>query len=216
MIPARIFSLINLIKSDLKMFARVTFYPSLFYNVVMEKVSARRWFDRIDDTVILGALPFRGMTKQLIAEENVKAVISMNEDYELTLFSNNGEEWKKHGVNFLQLPTVDIFETPCQEMLQRGVEFINKFQKNQINENCDPLKPKATVYIHCKAGRTRSATLVGCYLMKKHAWTPETAIDHIRSKREHILIHTAQWRALKTFYKENIAKNLEKNTSENS
>lgn len=22
-----------------------------------------------------------------------------------------------------------------------------------------------TVYVHCKAGRTRSATLVGCYLM---------------------------------------------------
>lgn len=65
MIPARKFSLINLNKSDLTMFARVTFYPSLFYNVVMEKVSARRWFDRIDDTVILGALPFRGMTKQV-------------------------------------------------------------------------------------------------------------------------------------------------------
>ncbi|XP_060890063.1 NADH dehydrogenase [ubiquinone] iron-sulfur protein 3, mitochondrial-like [Labrus mixtus] len=30
----------------------------------MEKVSLRRWFDRVDDTVILGALPFRSMTKQ--------------------------------------------------------------------------------------------------------------------------------------------------------
>lgn len=48
-------------------------------------------------------------------------------------------------------------------MLQRGVEFINQFQKNQ--SICDPIKPKETVYIHCKAGRTRSATLVGCYLM---------------------------------------------------
>lgn len=55
----------KLILSDFKMFARVTFYPSLFYNVVMEKISTRRWFDRIDDTVILGALPFRGMTKQV-------------------------------------------------------------------------------------------------------------------------------------------------------
>lgn len=24
---------------------------------------------------------------------------------------------------------------------------------------------EGTVYVHCKAGRTRSATLVGCYLM---------------------------------------------------
>lgn len=27
----------------------------------MEKVSARRWYDRIDDNLILGALPFRYM-----------------------------------------------------------------------------------------------------------------------------------------------------------
>lgn len=47
------------------MFARVTFYPSLFYNVLMEKVSSRNWYDRIDEVVILGALPFRKMTKQV-------------------------------------------------------------------------------------------------------------------------------------------------------
>lgn len=43
------------------MFARVTFYPSLVYNVFMERVSARRWYDRIDDNLILGALPFKFM-----------------------------------------------------------------------------------------------------------------------------------------------------------
>ena len=45
--------------------ARLLFYPTLAYNVVMEKVSSRRWFDRVDETVILGALPFRSMTKQV-------------------------------------------------------------------------------------------------------------------------------------------------------
>lgn len=44
------------------MFARVSFYPTLFYNVMMEKVTARRWYDRIDDNLILGALPFRSMS----------------------------------------------------------------------------------------------------------------------------------------------------------
>lgn len=42
--------------------ARLLFYPTLTYNVLMEKVSSRRWFDRVDQTVILGALPFRSMT----------------------------------------------------------------------------------------------------------------------------------------------------------
>lgn len=47
------------------MFGRLTLYPTLFYNVVMEKVTSRNWYDRIDDNVILGALPFRGMTGQV-------------------------------------------------------------------------------------------------------------------------------------------------------
>lgn len=47
------------------MFARVTFYPSLFYNIFMERVSSRRWYDRIDDHIILGALPFRSMAPEV-------------------------------------------------------------------------------------------------------------------------------------------------------
>ena len=50
--------------------------------------------------------------------------------------------------------STDIFEAPCQEKLLRGVQFI------------DEVGP--SVYVHCKAGRTRSATLVGCYLMQKN------------------------------------------------
>ncbi|KAJ8673584.1 hypothetical protein QAD02_004846 [Eretmocerus hayati] len=183
------------------MFARVTFYPSLLYNIFMEKVSSRRWYDRIDETVILGALPFKAMTRQLVQEENVKGVVSMNEDYELRILSNNAEEWKKCNVQFLQLSTTDIFETPCQEKLRLGVDFINKF-RNLESSNED--QKNATVYVHCKAGRTRSATLVGCYLMMRHGWTPKEAVDYMKNKREHILIHRAQWQALRIFYDDQI------------
>lgn len=48
-----------------EMFARVTFYPSLFYNVFMEKVTSRRWYDRIDENIILGALPFKRLTNKV-------------------------------------------------------------------------------------------------------------------------------------------------------
>lgn len=53
------------------MFARVTFYPTLVYNILMEKISSRNWYDRIDETVILGALPFRSMTKQVYNYYNI-------------------------------------------------------------------------------------------------------------------------------------------------
>lgn len=65
-------------------------------------------------------------------------------------------------MQFLQLSTTDIFETPCQDKLKRGVSFINHFS-NEISQN--QVEKRPTVYVHCKAGRTRSATLVGCYLM---------------------------------------------------
>lgn len=94
----------------------------------------------------------------------------MNEDYELW-FSNNGDRWSQHGVKFLQLATTDIFESPDQCKLRRGVEFINRFLPEgqkirgiEIDSNL-PRDESGTVYVHCKAGRTRSATLVGCYLM---------------------------------------------------
>ncbi|XP_063231155.1 phosphatidylglycerophosphatase and protein-tyrosine phosphatase 1 [Bacillus rossius redtenbacheri] len=175
------------------MLARISFYPTLFYNVVMEKISHRRWYDRIDETVILGALPFRSMTNKLLNEENVKAVVSMNEDYELNFLANGGKQWARHGVQFLQLSTTDIFETPDQDKLRRGVEFMERFQGS-----------RASVYVHCKAGRTRSATLVGCYLMSKHGWTPAEAVEFMRARRPHILLHSKQWRALEIFFKTNV------------
>lgn len=71
-------------------------------------------------------------------------------------------------MEFLQLPVTDIFQSPSQEKLQLGVNFINKFRnvptESNNSSNVDKTYHK-TVYVHCKAGRTRSATLVGCYLM---------------------------------------------------
>jgi len=46
--------------------SRAFFYPSLLYNVVMERVAGRHWFDRIDETVVLGALPLRSVTDKVL------------------------------------------------------------------------------------------------------------------------------------------------------
>jgi atypical dual specificity phosphatase len=134
----------------------------------------------------------------------------MNEDYELWLLSNNGKEWAELGVNFLQLPTVDIFQSPDQTKLKIGVEFINSFLPAKLKNvkpthELNPTNSIGTVYVHCKAGRTRSATLVGCYLMMKNGWTPEQAVEHMRNCRSHILIHNAQWKALRQFHIDNVA-----------
>ena len=98
----------------------------------------------------------------------------MNQDFELKLFSPSIEEWEKLGAEFLQLPTRDFVEAPSLENLHRGVQLIEKYvtlnttdpihQDNKDNPKKE--NNNSTVYIHCKAGRTRSATLVACYLIK--------------------------------------------------
>lgn len=139
---------------------------------------------------------------KLISEENIRGVISMNEDYELRYAVSNQDNWQRLGVSFLQLSTPDILHSPAQDKLERGVEFIINFQQ-KVSENSleSDLIPEISaislssfpwriqnnanfldhdlslannnnsihspsVYVHCKAGRTRSATLVACYLIK--------------------------------------------------
>lgn len=183
-----------------KMFARVTFFPSLAYNCAMERVSARRWWDRIEPRILLGAIPFRsdwmalnlGMnmtTQQMIEAEGVRGVVSMNEDYELQLMGIQEEAWKKLGVRFLQLETTDIFSAPTQAKLRSGVGFMKEV-----------VESGSSVYVHCKAGRTRSATLVAAYLIAEQGLKPEEAVAKMREARPHILLHSPQWAALKEFH----------------
>ncbi|KAM8940548.1 phosphatidylglycerophosphatase and protein-tyrosine phosphatase 1 [Pelodytes ibericus] len=169
--------------------ARVVFYPSLLYNVVMKKVTDRHWYDRIDETVVLGALPFRGMSETLINDENIRGVITMNEEYETRLLCNSAEEWDALGVEQLRLSTVDFTGIPTLENLQKGVGFIHG-HRNRGN----------SVYIHCKAGRSRSATMVAAYLIQRHKWTPDEAQAFIARIRPHILIRNGQHQVLQKYY----------------
>ena len=49
------------------MLARASFFPTLAYNVLMERVTARNWWDRIDNQVVLGAIPFKGEAHKLVS-----------------------------------------------------------------------------------------------------------------------------------------------------
>ncbi|RXN17287.1 NADH dehydrogenase [ubiquinone] iron-sulfur mitochondrial [Labeo rohita] len=135
--------------------ARILFYPTLAYNVVMEKITSRQWYNRVDHTVILGALPFRSMTDELVQQEKVRGVITMNEEYETKYFCNSSEEWRAVGVEQVRLSTVDLTGVPSLEHIHKGVDFALKHREQGTS-----------VYIHCKAGRSRSATIAAAYLIR--------------------------------------------------
>ncbi|XP_002120903.2 phosphatidylglycerophosphatase and protein-tyrosine phosphatase 1-like [Ciona intestinalis] len=174
---------------------KLSFYPTLVYNVLLEKVTSRAWYTRIDGTVLVGALPFRSMTKTLVENEGVKGVVTMNEDYELKRFVNTPEEWKENGVTQLKLTTVDLIAAPSQVDLKKGVDFILEHRERS-----------ESVYVHCKAGRTRSATVAVCYLMTAYNWTPTEAINKLKSQRPHVWLRKPQLDSIDCFYKENFDK----------
>ena len=42
------------------------------------------------------------------------------------------------------------------------------------------------VYVHCKAGKGRSSSLVLCYLISKYGYTVDEALVFLRTKRKQI------------------------------
>lgn len=69
-----------------------------------------------------------------------------------------------------------------------GISFI---------ENC--VKQNACVYVHCKAGRTRSAFLVACYLMHCEGLNAELAVQRLVSCRPYVKFTKTQWAALRRY-----------------
>ncbi|XP_018598853.1 phosphatidylglycerophosphatase and protein-tyrosine phosphatase 1 isoform X2 [Scleropages formosus] len=127
----------------------------------------------------------------LVHRENVRGVVTMNEEYETKYFCNSAEEWKAVGVEQLQLSTVDLTGVPNLEDLHKGVEFVLRHKEQG-----------SSVYVHCKAGRSRSATLVAAYLIQLHCWSPEKACQALKSIRPHVLVRSAQMNMLHQYHKQ--------------
>lgn len=171
------------------LFGKIAFYPTLYYNLLLSKITSRTWYSRIDETVILGALPLTQYARELVEDENVRGVVSLTEDFEMKGMIPTEKEWKDLGVEQLKLQTVDYIGTPTQENISKAVDFILKYRHR-----------KESVYVHCKAGRTRSTTIVACYLIHVNRWKPEEAVEFIQSKRSHIWLRDKQLKSIHTYF----------------
>ncbi|TVU20521.1 hypothetical protein EJB05_36734 [Eragrostis curvula] len=165
--------------------ARVLFYPTLLYNVLRNRFEAEfRWWDRVDQHVLLGAVPFPSDVPRL-KQLGVKGVVTLNEHYETLVPTSL---YQAHGINHLEIPTRDYLFAPSLEDICRAVDFIHR------NEMLG-----GSTYVHCKAGRGRSTTVVLCFLIKYRNMTPEAALAHARSVRPRVLLAPTQWQAVKLF-----------------
>ena len=151
------------------LFARACFAPTVAYGVVMSKVFSKyHWWDRVDEHIILGALPFKSTVPEMAAE-GVRGVVNCCEEY-----SGPVQAYEQAGIRQLRIPTID-FTPPKAEDIMRSIEFINEFAAR--NES---------VYIHCKAGRARSATVALCWLVTQRGMTPAQAQAHLIKSRPNV------------------------------
>ena len=97
--------------------ARLLYFPTIVRLMLLSSPK-RPWYNRVDDTVILGALPLRRLTKevirdflarpelvetilsfylvQLVEKEKVRALLSFCQPYELSCFTNSKEVSKAY------------------------------------------------------------------------------------------------------------------------
>ena len=151
------------------LYARTIFYPTLWWNMLLGRLlKIRRWWDQVDDHVILGAFPFAVDVARL-AEQGVGAVVNTCEEY-----SGPTAEYEKHGITQLRIPTVD-FTHPKLKDVEKAVHFMD-----------DAVSQGKKVYVHCKAGRARSATVVICWLIKNKDISADEGQRLLNQFRPHI------------------------------
>lgn len=174
------------------LYARLAYWPTLGWNVFLGRtLKVRAWWSRVDEHVILGAVPFRSDVQRLHGEGVIGVINTCHE------YGGPCLEYDRVGIVQLHLPTID-FTPPTLEDVQRGVDFIREHAASG-----------RTVYVHCKAGRARSATIVACWLIASRSISPEEAQRILLEHRPFVLPRIAQRQVVLDFHANFLAQSVE-------
>lgn len=87
--------------------------------------------------------------------EKVGGVVCATERHEIDhSWTLNAADWDRLGVKHHWLPVPDFYGVPKLEQLKQAVDFCRQFEGSGQR-----------VYVHCKAGRSRSALIAAAYLI---------------------------------------------------
>ena len=147
--------------------SQVLFWPTLPVTYVRR---IGHWITEIDDTVVMGGLPWglAGMPDRLSRDFQVRGVINMCKEYR-----GPTEQYERLGIVQLHLPTVDHVE-PNTDDLERAVEFLQDFRERGER-----------VYVHCRAGHGRSGAAVFAWMLAQDPGSdPEALNQYLCSLRD--------------------------------
>lgn len=170
-------------KRLLRLAIRCASYPTLLANRLMCALGVWRRWNVLDEHVLIGGLPTRGDVERLAAA-GVGAVINLCEE-----FDGHERDFARRGLAYLRLPTLD-YHSPAVADLERGVAFIERHARDGRR-----------VYVHCKAGRKRSAVLALCWLIASRGLTPDEAAAELRRARPHVDRGLERLETVQAFYR---------------
>lgn len=172
------------------LYKKVKYEASLAYT----QISANDWWTKIEPfNIYLGALPLKNKGHlQAIADLGVTHVLSVVEDFEMEdgWFNSpvTAEDWKAYGIAFENIPAVD-FSPLSHSEIETGVDYLARM-----------LGEGHTVYVHCKAGRGRSATIVIVYLMQFENLSFDDAFALVKEQRPQINLNDYQRQAIFDYF----------------
>jgi len=169
-------------------FYRIVFEVLLMIHVVQHKRGLWTWWHKVCDGVYLGSIPLEGLghRESLVRDLRVTRVLAINNDFELVARTIIGSPvhpsaWKKEDVSFEQIVS-DDFIPPTFDKLHRGADIIHQ-TVSETGAGGDG----GRIYVHCKSGIGRSASLVIAYLVKHKGMTVVDAHKLVKGVRPQII-----------------------------
>lgn len=138
---------------------KVAFECILLGELLLYSLGVFDWYNVVDDNLILGAIPIQEIHADELQRMNLSLVVSVVEPFELEAVTLGGrpitgEFWKKIGVDHRILPSPD-FLPPHIDVLADGAKLLDEY-----------LREGKRVYVHCKSGRGRSASVIMAYFCR--------------------------------------------------
>jgi protein-tyrosine phosphatase/membrane-associated phospholipid phosphatase len=160
--------------------ARFVLAPVLFVqylSVVYYRRQCRAW-DEVTRGIFIG---------RILSPSEAAAAVQQGVTAVLDLTAEFSEAAPFRAVKYLNLPILDL-TTPTPDQLDAAAAFIAAESAH------------GKVYVHCKIGYSRSAAVVGAYLLvSREAATAEEAVMRLRKVRPAIIIRPEAMEALRAF-----------------
>jgi len=149
------------------------------------------WFDTIDDDIILGREPqTEGHIKKLY-DKGVRAIVSIIKKERMEknkAFTDIKQDPMNHAqqdhISRHIIQMEDGHQIPQMHLSMRDHTTPSIAEIDEVVDFMDAqIRAGNKVYIHCKAGKGRSSTILVCYLMKHKGYRKEDAVALINKKR---------------------------------